>query len=178
MNIFVVDTDPRKAAQQLPDKLTVKMSLEMCQMVSILYSKWYHNWGEVYKADGTPYDTKKGAFRNHPCTIWLSQSYENLAWGLAHGLALTTEYTRRYDKIHSCAKTLFKAKKLFHEKVGRTILIHSMVDSFTRAMPDNLKYDKSIDDITAYRKYLNTKEWVKNNYVRIPERKPEWISSS
>lgn len=178
MNIFAVDEHPRLAAQQLPDKHICKMSLEMCQMVSIIYSKWYHNWGEVYRVDGEPYDTKKGAFRNHPCTIWLSQNYKNLAWGLAHGIALTTEYKRRYGKVHSCAKTLFDAKKLFHKKVGKSILMYSMVDSFARAMPDNLKYDKSIDDIIAYRRYLNTKEWVKDNYVRIPERKPEWISCS
>jgi hypothetical protein len=178
MNIFAVDSHPRLSAQQLPDKHICKMSLEMCQMVSIIYSSWYHNWGEVYKADGAPYDTAKGAFRNHPCTIWLSESNENLAWGLAHGLALTSEYTHRYGKIHSCAKTLFNAKKLFHQKVGKPITIHTMVNSFSRTMPDELKYDKSIDDIIAYRKYLNTKEWVKDNYVRVPERKPEWIYST
>ena len=178
MNIFAVDSHPRLSAQQLPDKHICKMSLEMCQMVSIIYSSWYHNWGKVYKADGAPYDTAKGAFRNHPCTIWLSESNENLAWGLTHGLALTSEYTHRYGKIHSCAKTLFNAKKIFYQKVGKPITIHTMVNSFSRAMPDELKYDKSIDDIIAYRKYLNTKEWVKNNYVRVPERKPEWISST
>ena len=178
MNIFAVDSHPRLSAQQLPDKHICKMSLEMCQMVSIIYSSWYHNWGKVYKADGAPYDTAKGAFRNHPCTIWLSESNENLAWGLTHGLALTSEYTHRYGKIHSCAKTLFNAKKIFHQKVGKPITIHTMVNSFSRAMPDELKYDKSIDDIIAYRKYLNTKEWVKDNYVRVPERKPEWISST
>ena len=178
MNIFAVDSHPRLSAQQLPDKHICKMSLEMCQMVSIIYSSWYHNWGKVYKADGAPYDTAKGAFRNHPCTIWLSESNENPAWGLTHGLALTSEYTHRYGKIHSCAKTLFNAKKIFHQKVGKPITIHTMVNSFSRAMPDELKYDKSIDDIIAYRKYLNTKEWVKNNYVRVPERKPEWISST
>jgi hypothetical protein len=175
MNIFVVDSHPRLAAQQLPDKHIVKMPLEMCQMVSIIYSKWYHNWGEVYKADRTPYDTKKGAFRNHPCTIWLSKSHKNLAWGIAHGLALTTEYTFRYGKIHSCTKTLFEAKKLFHKKVGKSILMYSMVEDFVRAMPDELKYNKSIDTFTAYKSYIKSKSWVASNYLRVPERKPEWV---
>lgn len=176
MNIFAVDSHPQLAAQQLPDRHICKMSLEMCQMVSIIYSNWYHNWGEVYKADGTPYKTEKGAFRNHPCTFWLSQSYENLAWGISHGLALTTEYNFRYGKIHSCAKTLFEAKNLFHEKVGKSIVMHSMVSDFARAMPDDLKYNNAIDTITAYQKYVATKPWVKDNYLRTPERKPNWVN--
>ena len=65
MNVFAVDDDPAKAAFQLPDKHIVKMPLECCQMLSIVYSSWYHNIGKVFKADGTPYKTEKGAFRNH-----------------------------------------------------------------------------------------------------------------
>lgn len=178
MNIFAVDKNPMVAAWHLPDKHVVKMPLESCQMVSIIYSKWYLNWGEVYKADGTPYETKKGAFRNHPCTQWAAQNNYNLAWLISHGIHLCTEYTKRYGKIHSCNKTLFEAKKLFHKKTGKAITIHCMVDSFARAMPDEIKYDKSIDDITAYRKYLNTKLWIKDNYVKLPERKPVWILDS
>lgn len=178
MNIFAVDQSPFVSASSLPDKHVVKMPLESCQMISIIYSKWYYNWGDVYKADGTPYETKKGAFRNHPCTQWAAKNYENLAWLIVHGIHLCTEYNKRYGKIHSCNKTLFEAKKLFHNKTDEVITIHSMVDSFARAMPDDIKNDDTIDDITAYRKYLNTKLWVKDNYVRIPERKPVWISDS
>jgi hypothetical protein len=53
-----------------------------------------------------------------------------------------------------------------------------MVDNFVRVMPNELKYDKLIDDVTAYRKYINTKPWIRENYVKIPERKPEWISDT
>ena len=70
MNIFATCADPKYSAQVLPDKHVVKMPLECCQMLAIIYSKWYLNWGEIYKKDGTPYRTKKGAFRNHPCTVW------------------------------------------------------------------------------------------------------------
>ena len=175
MNIFAVDYHPRRAAQQLPDKLVIKMALETSQLVSILYSKWYHNWGDIYKADGTPYQTQKGAFRHHPCSLWLAESYVNLAWGIAHGLALCTEYTHRYGKIHSCQKTLFEAKKTFHKNTGKSILIYSRVGKFARAMPDELKDDSSIDDVTAYQKYIVTKPWVRDNYLRCPDRKPSWM---
>jgi hypothetical protein len=175
MNIFAVNMDPMFSAQQLPDKHIVKMPLETCQMISIVYSKWYHNWGEIYRLDGEPYSTKKGAFRNHPCTQWAAKNEYNLAWLIAHGCALTTEYKHRYGKVHACAKPLFQAKKIFHSKTKKAITIHSMVDKFARAMPENIKHDKTIDDVTAYQKYLNTKPWVKDNYVRSPERKPIWI---
>jgi len=178
MNIFAVDRNPLAAARQLPDKHVVKMPLETCQMVSIIYSKWYHNWGQIYRADGEPYATQKGAFRNHPCTVWAEKNEYNLAWLIAHGIHLCTEYYQRYDKVHACAKPLFEAKKIFHQKIKQPITIHCMVDKFARAMPDEIKYDETIDDITAYRKYVNTKSWVKDNYVRIPERKPEWITNA
>lgn len=178
MNIFAVDHDPMFAARQLPDKHIVKMPLETCQMLSIIYSKWYYNWGDIHKSDGEPYATQRGAFRNHPCTIWAAQNHYNLAWLIVHGCALSAEYTHRYGKVHSCAKTLFEAKQIFHRITKKSIMIYSMVDKFARAMPDVIKYDKTIDDIIAYRKYVNTKEWVKDNYVRRPERKPKWISDT
>ena len=34
---------------------------------------------------------------------------------------------------------------------------------------------ESIDDVEAYRRYLNTKEWIYHNYLRKPERRPDWI---
>ena len=42
-------------------------------------------------------------------------------------------------------------------------------------MPDEFKYDDSIDTFTAYRMYIASKPWVKDNYLRKPERKPDWI---
>ena len=47
--------------------------------------------------------------------------------------------------------------------------------SFTRAMPDELKYDTSIDTFTAYKNYIRSKPWAASNYLRDPSRKPDWI---
>ena len=86
MNIFVTHPDPTVSAQCLPDKHIVKMPLETCQMLSIVASKkWGHDFGTLPKLDGTPYLTDKGAFRNHPCTIWAQDNYR---WLIQHGLAL------------------------------------------------------------------------------------------
>ena len=171
MNIFVTDLCPIKSAQALPDKHIVKMPLETCQMLSIVASeKWGYGFGDLPKLDGTPYKTDKGAFRNHPCTIWAAQRW---SWLIRHGLALCDEYTYRYGKIHSCEKTILHAEKIFPFQY-----LGSVADKtweFARAMPDQWKYDKTIDDITAYKRYIASKTWVKDNYLRKPERKPDWI---
>ena len=86
------------------------------------------------------------------------------------------EYRQRYGKLHSCLPALFEAKKIFHRKSGKSITCYSMADNFARAMPDEFKYDDSIDTFTAYRRYINSKPWVSKNYLRKPDRKPEWIS--
>ena len=175
MNIFVTDPCPRKSAVVLPDKHVVKMPLESCQMISIIYSKWYFNWGEIHRKDGLPYSTQKGAFRNHPCTQWAAKNHYNLAWLIQHGCALCTEYLHRYGKVHTCAKTLFEAKKMFHRIVGDSITCYSMADNFARAMPDEFKYDTSIDTFTAYKMYVSSKPWVASNYLRDQSRKPNWV---
>ena len=175
MNIFVTDRDPVKSAQVLPDKHVVKMPLETCQMLSIIYSKWYYNWGDLHKKDGTPYFTEKGGFRNHPCTVWAAQNHYNTAWLIQHGCALSREYTHRYGKIHGCAETLFEAKRIFHKKAEKAIVCCHMATDFARAMFDEFKHDDTIDTLTAYKKYIAAKPWVKNNYLRDPTRKPLWV---
>jgi len=171
----VVNSCPVLSAAELPDKYSVKMPLETCQMVSVIFSKWYYNWGTIPKKDGLPYSTEKGAFRNHPCTQWAAKSHENLAWLILHGFALCIEYRNRYEKDHACMKGLEVAENIFATRSGKEISIYKNVVEFTRAMPDFLKYDTSIDTFEAYKKYIASKPWVAENYLRIPSRKPDWI---
>ena len=169
MNIFAVDDDPVLSATMLPDKHIVKMPLECCQMLSIVFSKWYLNHGPVLKKDGTPYRTEKGAFRNHPCTKWVAESDDNIQWLLQHGLSLCEEYTYRYGKRHSCQSSLLLAALTYQHGCPED---HT---PFARAMPDEWKYDEDIDTITAYQRYVASKPWVANNYLRVPDRKPSWV---
>jgi len=87
---------------------------------------------------------------------------------ISHGLALCYEYTHRYGKIHSCQHTLEHADKIFPQSNGE-------VTPFARAMPDEFKYDTSIDTITAYKRYIASKPWAASNYLRDPSRKPNWL---
>lgn len=170
MNIFVVDSNPILAARLLPDKHVVKMPLETAQMLSIVCSKWYRNWGSIHRKDGTPYATEHGAFRNHPCTQWAAENDTNLWWLIMHGYSLCQEYSYRFNKTHSCIFAIREAREYFTSPP-----FNPYPDRFARAMPDDLKYDTSISDVEAYRRYLNRKPWVAGNYLRIPERKPSWV---
>ena len=176
MNIFVTDPCPIQSARNLPDKHIVKMPLETCQMLAIIFSDWYYGVGKLYKSDGTPYRTAHGAFRNHPCTQWAAANQYNLAWLIAHGIALCNEYTARYNKRHTCYDPIIQAVAIydlcFDDSVSQS---YRKVTHFTRAMPESIKFDTTIDTITAYKQYLNTKPWLASNYLRIPSRKPSFI---
>ena len=175
MNIFVTSTDPWESARVLPDKHIVKMPLETCQMLAIVASdKWGHGFGTLPKADGTPYATEKGAFRNHPCTKWASEFVINWQWLIAHGFALCEEYAARYGKVHTCFNTLLHAREIFPtgDPTGRS---GKDTTPFVRAMPDEFKHNTSIDTFTAYKMYIASKPWVTSNYIRNPSRKPDWI---
>ena len=180
MNIFVTDTSPIQSARNLPDKHIVKMPLETCQMLAIIYSDWYYGVGKLYKQDGTPYRTAHGAFRNHPCTQWAAANQYNLAWLIRHGYALCTEYALRYDKDHTCFNVIEQAERIYHKSFDISSMSYasSLVTGFTRAMPEYLKYDQTINSIVAYQRYLNTKPWLASNYLRIPSRKPSFITTT
>ena len=176
MNIFVTDRCPIQSARNLPDKHIVKMPLETCQMLAIIYSDWYYGVGKLYKSDGKPYRTAHGAFRNHPCTQWAAANQYNLAWLIKHGIALCDEYTARYDKVHTCEDVIYQAVRIYHACFDELVSdAYYMVSTFTRAMPESIKFDTTIDTITAYKQYLNTKPWLASNYLRIPSRKPSFI---
>ena len=176
MNIFVTDRCPIQSARNLPDKHIVKMPLETCQMLAIIYSDWYYGVGKLYKSDGTPYRTSHGAFRNHPCTQWAAANQFNLAWLIKHGLALCDEYTARYNKVHTCQDVIHQAVRIYNACFDQSVSqSYNMVSYFTRAMPEYLKYDDTITTIQAYKAYLNTKPWLATNYLRIPSRKPSFI---
>ena len=170
MNIFITSENPHDCAKTLPDKHVVKMPLESCQMLAIIASdKWGHGYGTLPKSDGTAYKTERGAFRNHPCTIWAMETVANSRWLIHHGMALCSEYFHRYGKVHTCLQTLMEANLIFPQASWRD---HT---PFTRAMPDEFKLDNNISTFDAYKMYISSKPWVKDNYIKNPERKPDWV---
>ena len=170
MNLFACDQHPVRAAQCLPDKHVVKMCIENAQMLAVALGPTHGlGWGSIRKKDGFPYSER--AHFNHPSTVWVRSSSANLAWTIVHGLALCSEYMYRYDKIHASVIAHLDAKRLFTENAGSLSLWRD-VDSFARAMPQEIKDDTTISDVVAYRKYLvNHKPWAA---WKIKSRRPGW----
>ena len=94
---------------------------------------------------------------------------------IAHGVALCYEYYKRYGKVHSCSSAVQEARAVFNEKTKKDLSIHRDVKDFAFAGPDQFKYDTSIDIFTAYKRYIASKPWVVDNYLRNPSRKPNWL---
>lgn len=170
MNIFILDKCPVTAAKYYPDKLCSKISLEICQMLATNFSANYLNWGDLPKKDGNAY---KVSYPNHPCTIWMREKEENIAWSITHGLALALEHKQRFGRLPATYHTLRKAKQLFEQHTGKMLNVYVRAGNFTRAMPDVLKYDKTISTVEAYRVYMHSKSyaaWTKSTP------KPYWYS--
>ena len=134
MNIFFLSLDPLEIARLSCDQHVVKIQLEICQM---LYTAWHLSNDSKYVEEHAPY-TKNGTRRgykmchvNHPMTMWITSSIDNYMYACKIGIALSLEYTRRYNKVHTCAKHLMwlyehhpsyfkprKSEKAFYSKEG------------------------------------------------------------
>lgn len=86
MNIFYLDTDPYVAASYLCDKHSIKMALEVAQILCAAFEN-----GEA------PY---KRTHYNHPSCVWARASRQNYEWLIAHGKGIAQEYGKRYGKTH------------------------------------------------------------------------------
>lgn len=173
MNIFVLDSDPKLAAQMMCDKHVVKMIVESAQLLSTVHrfldgdeyisiskngrriKRWSHPKGNfLYKS----------VMLNHPCTIWTRESVYNYSWLAAHAYSLCDEYHHRYEKVHS-TRPLIEWLRTNPPKnipwVART--------PYAQAMPDQYKVPGNA--VAAYRAYYigEKKRFAKWAYTKTPE---------
>lgn len=85
-NIFVLDEDPKLAAQYHCDEDVIVMITE----TALILSDAYYTTGEGNKA---PFKQK---YPNHPCTRWAAESTENWDWLWQLGICLCEEYRYRF----------------------------------------------------------------------------------
>ena len=151
MNIFILDTDIELCAKYHCDRHIVKMILETTQLLNNARIKHNPNASHVYK------ETHK----NHPCTLWCSQTDSNFKWLNNLGLELCKEYTKRYNKTHKCESilTYFKEMDFYIPKGDLT--------PFVQCMPEQYKAD---DAVTAYRNYYlgEKKSFAKWTNCEVP----------
>lgn len=157
MNIFVVDKNPKTAAEMLCDKHIVKMIIESCQMLSAAMDSNYKSeyikpFLEAFGHEGQPPSSYYGcpqypkAHMKHPCTLWVRESSANYKWLLKHLRGQCLEYRRRYNKVHKleglCMVYSGQFQYLEFEKDTLT--------PFVQAMPDRYK---DSDPVKAYQSY-------------------------
>ncbi|MCX6342341.1 MAG: hypothetical protein NTU72_08155 [Fimbriimonadales bacterium] len=138
MNIFFLHKDPRIAAQYHCDKHVVKMILESAQLLYCAH--WMTDPSNI------PHDAYKLTHKNHPCSLWVRESYENYMWLAALAWWLCKEYQHRYgsQKTH---KTQAHIEWLLAHPPA---IEHAGITTFRQAMPDEYKRPESLD---AYRTY-------------------------
>ena len=160
MNIFYTNDCYKKCAEDMPDKLLVKMVLETAQILSITHRV----------LDGDEYADKVGmcklTHKNHPCSIWAREISGNYTWLFLHFIALCNEYTYRYGKVHK------KDSELREPLRGLPLNIKYGVKTRpAQAMPNKYKTD---DATVAYRNYMiHEKHYAKWNKNRP---RPKWWS--
>jgi len=164
VNIFILDTNPRLAAQYQCDKHVVKMVLESTQLLC-----------SPFEAGTAPY---KRTHYNHPAAIWTRQSLSNWKWLLEHAYALVDEYYFRYrptDPDHPDAYSKHACEPYIdwcNTNYVKMNLPDLGLTPFVQCMPDIYK---NPDPVQAYRNYyLGEKrtiaKWNKNR------EKPDWYN--
>ena len=150
MNIFVLHHDPQVAAEMMCDKHVVKMILETAQMLCTVIAS--------HGCD-TPY---RPTHKKHPCTIWAGESRANWNWLVSHGLALCSEYTKRYNKVHKSERVI---KWCRDSNINLSCV---RLTPFAQAMPEEYKNECPI---TAYRAYYRGE---KSHFAKWKTQAPYW----
>ena len=89
-----------------------------------------------------------------------AENIYNTAWLIAHGFGLANEYTERYGKTHTCEEPLLESEAIFYKNTGQLPNdCYHRATQFPRAMPEEWKFDDSIDTFVAYKRYIASKPW-------------------
>lgn len=179
MNIFRLDNDPIKSAQDQCDKHVVKMVIESAQMLSTAHrmidgimerrpSKKGAMLQYFYLEDEREDILYKAVHFNHPSTVWTRECSANYNWHYEHFAALCDEYTFRYGKVHATDVKLREALSHTPNNIKRT----NKETPFKLAMASNPECMFE-DAVKSYRAFYHTKQdrfsmvWSKRNI-------PEW----
>ena len=162
MNIFVLDTDPVEAAKLHCDSHVVKMILESAQLICTALNV----------STGTQIAPYKTTHINHPCSIWVRESYSNFVWLVALMYALEDEWLFRFNK-NTRHKSVLALEITFRSKQGllntaKTLLPDIDKTPFAQAMPEQYR-DKDV--VRAYRDYYRFDKQHLCKYTKrnIPE---------
>lgn len=111
LNIFYIDSDPKKCAEWAVDRHVVKMILEAAQLLSTAHRVLDGTEGVSHTKSGRrkkvwllpdirEYNLYSATHVNHPSAVWARQSNNNYNWLWCYLYEHCKEYTRRYGKVH------------------------------------------------------------------------------
>ena len=182
MNIFILDSDPKKCAEMHCDKHVVKMIVESAQMLSTAHrmldgelekrpSKSGKRQVKYYKLSDPREDLLyRAAHINHPCTVWTRESSANYKWHYHLFSCLCDEYNHRYNKVHRTDKLLRMVLSQLPINIPREPLT-----PFALAMNNQPQCIDDKNPIMSYKKFYKTKQssfdmkWTKREI-------PDWLS--
>jgi hypothetical protein len=136
MNIFILDSDPRLAAQYHCDKHVVKMILETAQMLCTAHDCYKSKIENAYKPTHV----------NHPCNVWARACTENYNWLWDLFYWLNVEYHFRYNKLHATGRKLLRSLR----SPPSSMPSFGFKTEFALAMPDECKIGNAV---ASYREY-------------------------
>lgn len=161
MNLFILDTDPYKAASLVCDQHCVSQTNETWQMLS---------WTVKDKVP----NPVMGSFSyflthgHHPCTKWVNENQSNYEWASMHLDGLLLEYDKRFPGNYFN----WKSHRLFimycyHYK---QFLPEGPLTPFVQCMPEEYRRP---DPVEAYWLFYNAeKRFARWNHSTTPDR---WI---
>lgn len=168
MNIFYLDENPVTAARYHCDKHVVKMILESAQLLCTAINVCA---GEQV----TPY---KSTHINHPCSIWVRESYSNWSYVFNLMLHLEREWQHRWghNKFH------ISVSKLVATEAGTEAGFTDLAEKYlpkggltppALAMPDYCKVTGN--PVESYREYYRNEKQHLHKWTN--REIPEWLSS-
>jgi hypothetical protein len=163
MNIFYLDQDPKLCAQYHADKHVVKMILEsaqlLCTAVNVLA-------GEQV----TPY---KSTHVNHPCSIWVRESYSNWLYVFNLMMYLEQEWNYRYKDPdnYTLHKSVSELSKIDIVSLADGFLPYTPFTLPALCMPDYCK--TSNDPVECYREYYRKEKVALHKWTGRD--RPHWL---
>jgi hypothetical protein len=155
MNIFILDLDHKKCAEYSFNSYVVKLSLEATQLLNNALIKHDESYDPVYRQ----------SHKNHPASLWASESKDNFDWLTLLSLELCKEYTFRYGKRHVCQNII----EFFSFSSSRNKIPQKGMTPFALCMPD--KY-KTTDAVNSYRLYVKNEKQHLAKWKNRPT--PDW----
>ena len=167
MNIFYLDKDVRKCAEQHCKKHSIKMILEYAQLLCTAHR---YIDGEQY-IELTPNNRKVKRWK-------LSDERENVLYKATHINHPSTVWTRSSDEHYKYVYNLFvELCNIYTERTGKTHLTETKLKKALSQIPTNIKHNGFVEPTPAmpdYCKKETSLESYRNYYIKEKQHLAEW----